>query len=72
MCSLPALPAESGWHAVLMMLYGVSTTPILTVVFWCNDAAGRNILDHAALREQGFVVYALGKPLEAFLRPAQF
>lgn len=35
-------------------------------------AAGRNILDHAALREQGFVVYALGKPLEAFLRPAQF
>lgn len=33
---------------------------------------GRNILDHAALRQQGFVVYALGKPLEAFLRPAQF
>lgn len=33
---------------------------------------GRNILDHAALREQGFIVYALGKPLEAFLRPAQF
>ncbi|KAF6259020.1 UDP-glucose dehydrogenase [Scenedesmus sp. NREL 46B-D3] len=29
---------------------------------------GRNILDHAALREMGFVVYALGKPLDPFLR----
>jgi hypothetical protein len=38
----------------------------------CRASAGRNILDHAALREQGFIVYALGKPLEAFLRPAQF
>ena len=28
---------------------------------------GRNILDHAALREIGFVVYALGKPLDPFL-----
>ena len=25
---------------------------------------GRNILDHAALREIGFVVYAIGKPLD--------
>lgn len=24
---------------------------------------GRNILDHAKLREIGFIVYALGKPL---------
>ncbi|EFJ52903.1 hypothetical protein VOLCADRAFT_72551 [Volvox carteri f. nagariensis] len=29
---------------------------------------GRNILDHAKLREIGFIVYALGKPLDAFLQ----
>jgi len=29
---------------------------------------GRNILDHAALRKIGFVVYALGKPLDPFLQ----
>jgi UDPglucose 6-dehydrogenase len=29
---------------------------------------GRNILDHARLREIGFIVYALGKPLEPFLQ----
>lgn len=29
---------------------------------------GRNILDHAVLRDQGFVVYALGKPLDPFLK----
>ena len=29
---------------------------------------GRNILDHDKLREIGFVVYALGKPLDPFLR----
>jgi UDPglucose 6-dehydrogenase len=29
---------------------------------------GRNILDHAALRKIGFVVYALGKPLDDFIR----
>jgi UDPglucose 6-dehydrogenase len=29
---------------------------------------GRNILDHAKLREIGFVVYALGKPLDPFLQ----
>ncbi len=28
---------------------------------------GRNILDHEALRKIGFVVYALGKPLDPFL-----
>jgi UDP-glucose 6-dehydrogenase len=28
---------------------------------------GRNILDHDALRKIGFVVYALGKPLDPFL-----
>ncbi|GLC34216.1 UDP-glucose 6-dehydrogenase 1 [Pleodorina starrii] len=28
---------------------------------------GRNILDHAKLREIGFIVYALGKPLDPFL-----
>lgn len=29
---------------------------------------GRNILDHAHLREIGFVVYALGKPVDPFLK----
>lgn len=29
---------------------------------------GRNILDHDKLREIGFIVYALGKPLEPFLQ----
>lgn len=29
---------------------------------------GRNTLDHAKLREIGFIVYALGKPLDAFLQ----
>ena len=30
---------------------------------------GRNVLDHAKLREIGFVVYALGKPLDKFVQP---
>lgn len=30
---------------------------------------GRNVLDHERLRSYGFIVYALGKPLEEFLRP---
>jgi UDPglucose 6-dehydrogenase len=34
--------------------------------------AGRNILDHAALRELGFIVYALGKPLDPFLRKESY
>jgi UDPglucose 6-dehydrogenase len=29
---------------------------------------GRNILDHAHLREIGFIVYALGKPIDPFLK----
>jgi len=29
---------------------------------------GRNILDHAALRDIGFVVYGLGKPLDPFIK----
>eukprot|EP00877_Chromochloris_zofingiensis_P011537 jgi/Chrzof1/6637/Cz19g03180.t1 len=29
---------------------------------------GRNILDHEALRKIGFIVYALGKPLDPFLQ----
>ncbi len=29
---------------------------------------GRNVLDHARLRAIGFIVYALGKPLEPFLQ----
>ena len=28
---------------------------------------GRNVLDHAALRKIGFIVYALGHPLDPFL-----
>ena len=31
---------------------------------------GRNILDHNKLRSIGFVVYALGKPLDPFLQRA--
>ena len=31
---------------------------------------GRNILDHTKLRQLGFVVYALGKPLDPFLQRA--
>ena len=37
-----------------------------------NTLSGRNILDHAALRELGFVVYALGKPLDPFLRKGDY
>lgn len=29
---------------------------------------GRNLLDHAKLREIGFIVYALGKPLDPFMQ----
>lgn len=29
---------------------------------------GRNILEHAKLREIGYIVYALGKPLDPFLK----
>lgn len=29
---------------------------------------GRNILDHAKLRSIGYIVYALGKPLDPFLQ----
>lgn len=39
------------------------------VCVWCT---GRNILDHAALRELGFIVYALGKPLDPFLRKPDY
>ena len=28
---------------------------------------GRNVLDHEKLRELGFIVYALGKPLDPFI-----
>ena len=30
---------------------------------------GRNILDHAKLKDIGFIVYALGQPLDAFVQP---
>ena len=29
---------------------------------------GRNIVDHVALRALGFIVYGLGKPLDAFIQ----
>mmetsp|Transcript_55 Transcript_55/g.200 ORF Transcript_55/g.200 Transcript_55/m.200 type:complete len:489 (+) Transcript_55:155-1621(+) len=32
---------------------------------------GRNILNHSALREMGYIVYALGKPLDPFLHKSQ-
>ena len=31
---------------------------------------GRNLLDHEKLREIGFIVYALGKPLDPFIQKA--
>ena len=31
---------------------------------------GRNLLDHEALRQVGFIVYALGKPLDPFIQKA--
>lgn len=33
---------------------------------FCFD--GRNILDHEELRDMGFIVYGLGKPLDAFIK----
>ena len=33
---------------------------------FCFD--GRNILDHEHLRDIGFIVYGLGKPLDAFIK----
>lgn len=33
---------------------------------FCFD--GRNILDHEQLRDIGFIVYGLGKPLDAFIK----
>ena len=32
---------------------------------------GRLILDHQYLREIGFIVYALGKPIDPFLKSAE-
>ena len=32
---------------------------------------GRNILDHEHLKEIGFIVYALGKPIDPFLKSAE-
>jgi len=32
---------------------------------------GRLILDHAHLREIGFIVYAIGKPIDPFIRSAE-
>ena len=29
---------------------------------------GRNLLDHAKLRDVGFIVYGLGKPLDPFMK----
>ena len=29
---------------------------------------GRNVLDHAKLRDIGFIVYAIGKPLDPFIQ----
>ena len=45
-------------------IYGVMQKPAF--VF-----DGRLILDHDKLREIGFIVYALGKPIEPFLRSAE-
>ncbi len=45
-------------------IYGVMQKPAF--VF-----DGRNILDHEHLKEIGFIVYALGKPIDPFLKSAE-
>lgn len=80
MCALQVAPsavdAVDGAHAICVMTewdefktydYKAMYTKMQKPAFIFD---GRNILDHAALREVGFIVYALGKPLDAFLQPA--
>ncbi len=72
-----AAEALDGAHAVTIMtewdefktydwkeIYGVMQKPAF--VF-----DGRNILDHEHLKEIGFIVYALGKPIDPFLKSAE-
>ena len=71
------MEALDGAHAVTIMtewdefkaydwkeIYGVMQKPAF--VF-----DGRNILDHEGLKEIGFIVYALGKPIDPFLKTAE-
>ena len=69
-----ALSAAAGSHAICILTewdefktldYQVIYDSMVQPAFIFD---GRNILDHAKLREIGFVVYALGKPLEPFLQ----
>ena len=76
-CYKSAMEALDGAHAVTIMtewdefkaydwkeIYGVMQKPAF--VF-----DGRNILDHERLKEIGFIVYALGKPIDPFLKSAE-
>ena len=76
-CYKSAKEALEGAHAVTIMtewdefklydwkeIYGVMQKPAF--VF-----DGRNILDHEHLKEIGFIVYALGKPIDPFLKSAE-
>jgi UDPglucose 6-dehydrogenase len=76
-CYKSAMEALDGAHAVTVMtewdefkaydwkkIYGVMQKPAF--VF-----DGRNILDHEGLKEIGFIVYALGKPIDPFLKSAE-
>ena len=76
-CFKSAMEALDGAHAVTVMtewdefkaydwkkIYEVMQKPAF--VF-----DGRNILDHEHLKEIGFIVYALGKPIDPFLKSAE-
>jgi UDPglucose 6-dehydrogenase len=76
-CYKTAKEALQDAHAVTIMtewdefktydwqeIYGVMQKPAF--VF-----DGRNILDHDHLKEIGFIVYALGKPIDPFLKSAE-
>ena len=56
----PAGPRPATASLTLLLLL-----PLLLQPAFVFD--GRNLLDHAALRKLGFVVYALGKPLDPYL-----
>lgn len=69
-----ALEATEGSHAVAILTEWDEFKTIdykrvfATMVKPAFVFDGRNILDHEHLRETGFVVYALGKPVDPFLK----
>jgi UDPglucose 6-dehydrogenase len=68
-----ALEAAKGAHAIAVLTEWdeFKTLDWKTVLSGMQRPAfvfdGRNILDHDHLRELGFIVYALGKPLDPFI-----